>query len=276
LPGAPPGGLTLLDDDLAPLGGTVGWQGLPTNYDPSPDGRFFVVQWNLENSISAVLYRADGTRVTDLDVPGQGSYLEFSFSGDDSRLAAHWYGSDEWAVWDTGRGEIVDRGPRPGASFVRPWLAGDTLYVGDPSPSGESTWAIRRLDPDTYESVGEPLIGHRANRASIVDDGHSGLIVTQSYQGDVRLWDRASGEQVGRSVLDWFGSPSRALQLSDDGTVMTRITGAFVSVWNLDTSTWADVACEFAGRNMTAVEWDEFGPNTIDHRATCPQYPLGT
>ncbi len=268
------GGITMLDGDLQPLGGTVGWRGFSENRGPSPDGRFFVVQWLSEDSNISTLYRADGTRVIDLELPGPPGWLEFSFAGDGSRVAAHEYNGDEWAIWDTETGDIVDQGPRPGAPFLRPWLAGDTLYVSSLSPNGEAEYAIQRLDPVTYEPIGEPLIGHRANRASIVDNGAGELIVSQSYQGDVRLWDRATGEQVGRADQDWFGSPSRAVQLSDDGTVMTRITGAYVSVWNLDIDTWADVACEFAGRNMTAEEWDEFGPDTIDHRTTCPQYPL--
>lgn len=48
----------------------------------------------------------------------------------------------------------------------------------------------------------------------------------------------------------------------------------YVSIRNYDASTWPAIACDVAGRNLTRAEWDEFGPRTIEYRATCPQYPL--
>ncbi len=49
-----------------------------------------------------------------------------------------------------------------------------------------------------------------------------------------------------------------------------------ISLWNFDTDTLADLACRFAGRNMSADEWSQFGPRTIDYRATCDQYAIQT
>lgn len=53
-------------------------------------------------------------------------------------------------------------------------------------------------------------------------------------------------------------------------------TGSGIHIWNLDTSTWFDTACDAAGRNMTRAEWDQFGPRDTDYRATCAQYPIET
>jgi hypothetical protein len=55
---------------------------------------------------------------------------------------------------------------------------------------------------------------------------------------------------------------------------LPRLDGAGYNIWNYDTETWADIACEVAGRNLTRAEWDEFGPRTIDHRKTCPQFDI--
>ena len=45
-----------------------------------------------------------------------------------------------------------------------------------------------------------------------------------------------------------------------------------LGLWNFDTDSWADIACRFAGTNLTADEWAQVGPRTIDYRPTCPQY----
>ena len=50
--------------------------------------------------------------------------------------------------------------------------------------------------------------------------------------------------------------------------------GDTLSIWNLDTSTWFDTACDAVGRNMTPAEWDQFGPRDTEYRATCSQYPI--
>lgn len=47
-----------------------------------------------------------------------------------------------------------------------------------------------------------------------------------------------------------------------------------VTPWNLDTDTWAELACEYAGRNLTREELEQFEPRTISYRATCDQFPI--
>ncbi len=272
-------GVSVVDERFEPLGPPAGFEGQPNNIGISPDGRFFVVHWMFEVGESignrAVLYAADGTRVAELVVPGRETgFFEFSFSGDGSRVAGNNFGEDAWAIWDTATGEIVDSGPGPGKEFTRPWLAGDALYARHVTTSGQPDFTLRRLDADTYEEIGAPLIGLQGERASIIDHPASEVIVTKSFDGDVRLWDRESGSQIGRPFRDWYGSPPRSMQISDDGTVLANINAAYVSVWDLDVDNWANIACEFAGRNMTAEEWAEFGPQTIEYRATCPEYPL--
>jgi hypothetical protein len=58
-----------------------------------------------------------------------------------------------------------------------------------------------------------------------------------------------------------------------DGTTLLVQSDDHVSVWNYDRTTWLDIACTLAGRNLTRAEWDELGPRTIEYRATCPQFP---
>ena len=270
---APPflaGGAAMLDDNLEPVGETVPYDGrFPTNFDPSPDGRFFVARWfRTASDGELVLHGADGSTVASLDVRGRdGNYFSFT---DDSRRLVTQYG-DEWVVWDPDAGEIIDEGPRPGAEFTHPCLAGDTLYAAGPPDSGLPTHTIHRLDPETYERLGEPLVGHRNSLAMILDNAHTDLIVTKSNTGTVGSGDgrtdRADHARLVRLAAAIAHHEHRC-------TVLTQLGGAYVAAWDLDVDNWAEVACEFAGRNMTAEEWAEFGPQTIEYRATCPEYPL--
>ncbi len=63
-------------------------------------------------------------------------------------------------------------------------------------------------------------------------------------------------------------------EFSADGSVLTVPVRDRVVLWNYDTDTWADIACECAGRNLTREECKQFGPRTIEYRVTCEQFPI--
>ena len=56
---------------------------------------------------------------------------------------------------------------------------------------------------------------------------------------------------------------------------MVTLVGEHTLVWDLDMASWADVACQAAGRNMTRQEWAQFLPHD-PYRATCAQWPTPT
>ena len=93
----------------------------------------------------------------------------------------------------------------------------------------------------------------------------------------MRVWDLETTTQVGREITR---APQALGNWSGDGRWLTVPVGAdertepHLEVWNLDTETWPEIACQLAGRNMTEDEWTEFGPRTIERRATCPEFPL--
>jgi hypothetical protein len=96
--------------------------------------------------------------------------------------------------------------------------------------------------------------------------------ILTAHDGTVRLWDVDSGTQIGAP----FPNDLDVTAGGRSGDVLQLVTAVdeHLLIWNLDTSTWFDVACEAAGRNMTQTEWDESGPRDSEYRATCPQYPL--
>jgi hypothetical protein len=63
---------------------------------------------------------------------------------------------------------------------------------------------------------------------------------------------------------------------ANHGDALQLITGTSDSalIWNLDTDSWADIACAAAGSNLTEAEWAQWGPRDEDHRPICEEFPL--
>jgi hypothetical protein len=50
--------------------------------------------------------------------------------------------------------------------------------------------------------------------------------------------------------------------------------GTDVRVLPLDLESLVTEACHHAGRNLTLEEWASYMPANVEHRATCPDWPL--
>ena len=70
--------------------------------------------------------------------------------------------------------------------------------------------------------------------------------------------------------------PGRFLNITftADGDELGVATDNGVTLWNFDTESWPAVACTLAGRNLTADEWSQLGPRTVEYRPTCEQFEL--
>jgi WD40 repeat protein len=105
----------------------------------------------------------------------------------------------------------------------------------------------------------------------IAGDGRGELVAVAGFDGITRVFDTKSGAQLGRELTEnWNINASFA----DDGTTLLVQSDDHISVWNYDRESWPEIACNLAGRNMTRDEWEQWGPKTIEYRATCPQFPL--
>jgi hypothetical protein len=102
----------------------------------------------------------------------------------------------------------------------------------------------------------------------VIDAARGRIAVTS--RDAVTVYDIDTGLQLGRTL------PYRPIRIeyTEDGSRLVVASEDRVTVWNYDTDTWADIACEVAGRNLTSEEWDQLGPRTVDHRATCEQFPI--
>jgi DNA-binding SARP family transcriptional activator/WD40 repeat protein/energy-coupling factor transporter ATP-binding protein EcfA2 len=219
---------------------------------------------------------ATGERVTEVTFPGEARTDEvfvtdtYSFSADGAYLVASFLGPDgeSWAVYDTTSGEVVHTGgPEVG---ILPWIAGDTIYFNPPD-----SFDLVRRNVETLEIVGPPLVGHTLILNAIEDDLDSDLIFTQATNGNVRTWDRETGDQIGREIAIGRQSSGTGIATARDGNLLGILLDTEFAIWNYDIETWPALACDIAGRNMTKSEWADFGPQGTEYRSTCSQFPPG-
>jgi hypothetical protein len=52
--------------------------------------------------------------------------------------------------------------------------------------------------------------------------------------------------------------------------LLTLSTDDGFVTWNLDAGSWAEAACEVAGRNLTDQEWSDHLGELGDYGQTCP------
>jgi WD40 repeat protein len=250
-------GFQLLDPDGEPLGPPVPLTFDMTDQAASPDGRFIAIG---RTGGIVDLYTGSGELVANLDMdlsPGDGDLVLPSFSEDGTLVAASTT-IGTTAVWSTDTFGRLDHLPRSGGGrLVGEWLA---MRTGE---------GIQRFDPWTGEPVGDPLLSpppgafyHALDRAN--------FRFAVPGSNEVKIYDLATGQQLGREL------PIRGLRIgyTEDGSILMVPGSDRVTLWNYDTDTWAEIACELAGRNMTEDEWDHLGPRTIERRATCEQFPL--
>lgn len=92
--------------------------------------------------------------------------------------------------------------------------------------------------------------------------------------GRAQLWDVASGDPIG-GPLDPGEVVGYPQAVAGEHLRFVAPTPQTIDIWDLDTERWNDIACRAAGRNLTIVEWDLYGPTGIPYHHTCPQWSSG-
>ena len=133
---------------------------------------------------------------------------------------------------------------------------------------GES---ITIRDGQTFEPIhviGLPSFdSQRWNDRSLIFSEDNSLLLS-NVDGVGRLFDVSTGAPIGRpfpneggdSGVNWGTLPQ-----------LVTVNDRAVLHWNLDTSTWSDLACAFAGSELTPSEWEEWGPNDQPYEPLCTE-----
>jgi WD40 repeat protein len=193
--------------------------------------------------------------------------LSLSFSPDASRLIAATLGGSA-AVFDTDSWERLQTFSEGGGQVTMAAYRPDASLIVTMSQDGE----ILFRDPDTLQPTGSPLLGQTdgiqgfSHGPSFTADGRH-MFTTED--GDGRIWDMERRVSVGQA----FPNSNFSAGLSADGRRMGTSDGERVIIWNTELSSWAAIACEAAGRNLTVEEWQQFGPNDTQYEKTCDQWP---
>ena len=231
----------ILDADLVALGPPVP---LPFDFSElgvSEDGRFVAIG---RLGGFADVYRASGEPLGTVQLGVAATFAGaqtgpwFTSDGEYMVLATTDGRSGLWATDTLERLELPDELENSWMYAIGPWLF---------TPAGES--GFQRLDPATLEPVGGPvaLNGLGALGYPKVDPTNTFLAATG--QEVVKVFDLASGRQLGRD-LPYVGQSNR-IEFSADGGELIVPNGGRITIWNFDTDSWPEIACETAGRNLT-------------------------
>lgn len=133
-------------------------------------------------------------------------------------------------------------------------------------------------DVATGQQVGQRLIGHgyyalsvafSPSGATLFSGGVRASTVGSGFQGELILWDVATGQQLGDPFLA-HNMGAKGLAVSPDGRRLISVSyDGTVIVWNVDWDSWRERACQLANRNLTPEEWTQFF-GSEPYRETCP------
>jgi WD40 repeat protein len=169
------------------------------------------------------------------------------------------------AVWDVTGGEITALGAFGGNSSVQFTRDGRLI-----SASGPGTF--RFVDPFTNEQLGAPFV---TSLPSLwFDTSDTGLIIASGPWGS-QLWDVDTRQPVSGVLASTMSA------LAPDGSTVYlggwglpgEPSGSVVQAVDLQPAALITLACEHAGRNLTADEWAAYMPADETYRQTCPDWP---
>jgi WD40 repeat protein len=154
-------------------------------------------------------------------------------------------------------------------------IADASIAVNGPSGTLLTTnhsGTIRIIDLATREPVGPPMAGLNVPIGPMFPLPGGTEIIASYVTGDgLQIFDVTTGEPIG----DPFPSqaPYAAASVSPDGKSLIAFGDTHLMRWNIDQDTWANTACEAAGRNLTRDECTRYLPNGGPYQTTCPDYP---
>ena len=128
-------------------------------------------------------------------------------------------------------------------------------------------WA-RLWSTKTWRPASRTFIGHagRVEWESISPDGRT--LATGGPEGAIRLWDLPTQRPLG-APLPALPNHEAVPQFTPDGKYLFVITDAGRAYrWDMRTTSWAQHACDVAGRTLTQTEWQAALPDR-DYAPAC-------
>ena len=132
---------------------------------------------------------------------------------------------------------------------------GRTLLYGD---DAGRAWLY---DTRTWRPRGRVFAGHTGSVLTVNLSPDGRMLATTGSDGTTRLWDVAAGRPIG-TALPGIAGHDVAAAFVDGGTHLVTVDddGRGFS-WDVRPRSWAQRACDVAGRTLTRAEWDDALPN---------------
>ena len=200
--------------------------------------------------------------------------LEAAFSSDGKILAsASWDGSI--ILWDVAthkavgaplnghQGAIVSVAASPTEQILASAGRDGRIILWDMS-IGQPIKTLFQGSPGTVWRV-----TFSPNGKTLASAGCAQLTIRGNCEhGEIRLWDMATGRQMGQSLVG-HQDVAWAITFSPDGKKLASGSrDGTIIVWDLDLDSWSRRACDIANRNLTDAEWQQYLGGEVYHE-TC-------
>ncbi|OHT78106.1 hypothetical protein BKG69_15765 [Mycobacteroides chelonae] len=201
---------------------------------------------------------------------GYGSVI---FSADGARAIA--YGETGIWMWDIASGTPVgkplatDIGPIDGVAISRD---GRIIASGSQDSRLGGDYKVRLWDTDSGKPIGAPLTGHTQLIRSIGFSVDGTLLA--SGMRDVRIWDIATGQQLG-IPLDPIDDIDLVAFTGDGREILaaSKSRGTFWVRWP-GPAQWPDLLCDKLTSNMSRTQWKQWVSPDIEYVPGCPSLPV--
>jgi hypothetical protein len=134
---------------------------------------------------------------------------------------------------------------------------------------------VELRDADTFEVLVGPVaasdVSSVGGQSPDILAGNRYAVTGSLADGGATLWDVETLTPIGDPfphVTDY-----RDPAVAADANLLGTTTEDGPVIWNIDVESWPDLACRLVGRNLTAAEWEEFGPQDQPYRPTCDRWP---
>jgi WD40 repeat protein len=239
----------------------------PISCEWAPDGNEIAIgNFSPTNHASVALYDFSRKALTlNLSVNLEAEISGLVFSSDSKTL---WIGGATSGSNGVYRVSDLDQTAHiavafPGAETISSYADSRRLVVAYPS-------ALGVFDAETGRPVTRTIFipGSGIYAVSSSPDGRYAVVNTS--QG-WRLVDLVAQAAIGPAIPDQY--PSLPVMGTNE-TVYTQALDGRGEIWNFSSAHLRDVACNLAGRNLSAGEWRQYLSWAGPRRGTCPQYPL--
>jgi hypothetical protein len=244
-------------------------------YAPEISGDGARVALPIDNELIEIWDVGTGVKVAEFAVddllPGGGGYIsgEPTFSADNRSLT---FTSNVAVVrvdLATGRATLAD--PAGGLQGRVAQVPGSEDIVA--AGMGGRIW---RWEPGEGEAVASGRSRDGSSLGSVAVSGDGQLVAAaHPFTSGIALFDGETLEPIGDPIPTGDVGEWSTFMLSADGLRLYANNPANeATAWNLDVTTWDEIACRAAGRNMTRAEFADHMGDDVEYRATCPEWPL--